>query len=169
MAKKKRKGATSSTGVKVPKWEPHAKRGKTPVFSRVTSPTEATISWCMNRIDWDGPWPWHAMNDKKQRDVYEVLGGLERHTLASAPRATSNKGSKGQIKELTRTLKTADVHDPRGPKELLKRLRTLKLDDADIWELRITGPNRVIFVVYPPSFCHLVFWDPRHECWPSSD
>ncbi|WP_157930772.1 hypothetical protein [Glycomyces xiaoerkulensis] len=52
-------------------------------------------------------------------------------------------------------------------KEAPKRLARLGLDDqTQIWRLRTNGPGRLYGYRVGCVF-HLVFWDPRHEIWPS--
>lgn len=138
--------------------------GKVPVSVKVVSENEATISWCLSRIDWDGEWSWLEMDGDTRERVYRLLGELESHTLKSAPKG-SNEGS---IKDLTNSLKMKSKKKSGPPAKLVNRLGKLEVDDHDgLWEMRVGNKGRVFFVVYRPSFCHLIWWDPNHLVWPS--
>ncbi|MDX3183535.1 hypothetical protein PV334_20015 [Streptomyces sp. ME02-7008A-1] len=52
-------------------------------------------------------------------------------------------------------------------REALGRLDILGLSDMTrIWKLRIGGPGRLWGFLVGNVF-HVVWWDPRHEVWPS--
>lgn len=106
------------------------------------------------------------MDGSTRQRVYRLLADLEGETLKSAPKGNNE----GCIKDLTKSLGQKSKKKSGPPAHLLKRLRKLEVDDHDgLWEMRVGNMGRVFFVVYRPSFCHLVWWDPDHKVWPSKN
>lgn len=133
--------------------------------AKVTSSSEATISWCLSRLDWDGDWSWRDMDNEMRERVYGLLAALEEHTLGTAPKGKAE----GCLKDLTRSLGEKSKKKTGPPAHLINRLSKLEVDDhGGLWEMRVGNTGRVFFVVYPPSFCHLLWWDPDHKVWPTS-
>lgn len=109
------------------------------------------IRW--TRFDYEGPW---CIGVSPSVDIVNLMKRLQAMEHLSPLHVF--RGDPGK-----------DYGDPaRLPnREARKRLDHLGLaDETNISRLRISGPGRLYGFRRDPEF-YAVFWDPKHEIWPS--
>jgi hypothetical protein len=130
--------------------------GKTPVLPR-TLPSADTSrrrpSWRFGMVDNDGPWPLTACAGGELHEVLERLRSFETMTCNAL--------------EQSQMLKHYAIEE-MPTRAATDRLRELHLDDMTrLSNFRIGGEPRLHGFMDEDSTFHVLWWDPRHEVWPS--
>jgi hypothetical protein len=111
------------------------------------------ICWRFNLADHDGPWCFHEVDPADLCNVLGQLGQFESMTIGEA-----FSGSPG---------KDYDIEGIPN-REARDRLEAIGLaDQTQISRLRLGGRKRLYGFRLGNVF-HVVWWDPRHEIWPSA-
>jgi len=130
---------------------------KKPIIpSRWPSDTESgrRIAWRIGDAELEGPWPWTALTAADARRVHAFLSQMEKLTWDDACRGGTPR------------IKLERVRD--APQAVKDRLIETQRDDVDeLVNLRLSGVERV-WGVRRGNACHILWWDPRHEVWPSA-
>jgi hypothetical protein len=110
------------------------------------------MCWRFTHADHDGPWCFHEVGSEELCGVLEQLGSFESMTVREA-----FSGSPGK-----------DYNIEGIPnKDAQKRLDAIGLpDQTQISRLRLGGTQR-LYGFRQGNVFHIVWWDPRHEIWPS--
>jgi hypothetical protein len=110
------------------------------------------LCWRFSHTDHDGPWCFHELDSADLCRVLTQLAGFESMTAAEA-----FGGSPGKDYEVE--------HIPN--RRARDRLVSLGLaDQTVISRFRLSGRERLYGFRLDNVF-HVVWWDPRHEVWPS--
>jgi hypothetical protein len=129
---------------------------KTPVVpSRWPTDNESRdrIAWRVGDAEFDGPWPWTALTAADAHRIHAFLAEIEKLTWGDAC-----QGNRPRVK-LER------VQD--APQAVRERLVETKRDDVEhLVNLHIAGEER-IWGVRRGNACHILWWDPCHQVWPS--
>lgn len=112
------------------------------------------ISWRVGDAEVEGPWPWVALTADDALRVHAFLSEMEKLTWDEASRGGAPRIKLERLRDAPPT--------PRS------RLEEMRRDDVDaLVNLRLSGRER-IWGVRRGNACHLLWWDPRHEVWPSA-
>jgi hypothetical protein len=110
------------------------------------------ICWRFEHADHGGPWCFHDVDPRVLCDVLQRLAGFESMRVAEA-----FSGSPG---------KDYDVEGIPN-RRARERLDAMGMaDQTQISRLRLSGKQRLYGFRLGNVF-HIVWWDPRHEIWPS--
>ncbi|ROO88245.1 hypothetical protein EDD29_5908 [Actinocorallia herbida] len=112
------------------------------------------ICWRFTHVDHDGPWGFDRLDGTTLAWMFGQLRSFESMRIDEL---FSQGGHPGKHYETERL-----------PNETaLKRLDDLRLADMTrISRLRLSGAGRLYGFLVDQVF-HVVWWDPRHEIWPS--
>jgi len=111
------------------------------------------LCWRFTHADHGGPWCFHEISPDELCGVLEQLGNFESMTVNEV----FNGGYPG---------KDYDIESIPN-KEAQGRLHAIKLaDQTRISRLQLGGTQRLYGFRHGNVF-HIVWWDPRHEIWPS--
>ncbi|TNM66869.1 hypothetical protein FHN55_12255 [Streptomyces sp. NP160] len=112
------------------------------------------LGWRLGQVDLDGPWGFLKMAPTELRAVLDRLSSFETMTVREVFYTGEEPGKHYSVDDLV--------------KEARDRLTELDLDDETlIARLRIDGPGRVYGFLRESDFWFL-WWDPRHEIYPTS-
>lgn len=116
--------------------------------------SEERVCWRFGHLDLDGPWGLVSLDHERLMMLLGDMAKFESQTINELFHQGEWPG------------KCHDVH--KLPNRVaLARLGALGLSDmTKIWKLRIGGPGRLWGFLVGNVF-HVVWWDPRHEVWPS--
>ncbi|MFE0794724.1 hypothetical protein [Streptomyces mutabilis] len=111
------------------------------------------LCWRFTHVDHDGRWGFDSMDAAVLCEVLRKLADCESMTV-------------GELRMTWRLFKEYDL--PGGLcKEALDRLTALRRDDmTKIHRLEFTGLQR-LYGFLDGNVFHVVWWDPRHEVYPS--
>ena len=117
--------------------------------------SEERICWRFTHLDPEGPWCLAGLEQSEILGLLTAMSQFESQTINEL----FHKGEwPGKCHDVA-TLPNKQAHE---------RLSELGLaDQTKIWKLRINGPGRVYGFLTGNVF-HVVWWDPKHEVWPSS-
>jgi hypothetical protein len=119
------------------------------------SGSESRICWRFTHLDDDGPW---GLGGLSQAETVELLTAMTKFESQTINELFHTGEWPGKCHDVT-TLPSKVARD---------RLVELGLSDqTKVWKLRIGGPGRLWGFLVGNVF-HVVWWDPRHEVWPSS-
>ncbi len=105
-------------------------------------------------MEFDGPWSWADISPTKLLEVHRLLAEMEKLTWDEAM-----AGWRGRIS----IYRLSDCPNP----DVLDRLVVIRRDDIEqIVQIHMSGQER-IWGVRRGNACHLLWWDPDHEVWPS--
>lgn len=111
------------------------------------------LVWKFEDVDHDGPWAFDALTAADTADLVQKLGSFESMTI----RDVFYKGDEPG--------KHYDVDDmPEAAQRAL--LETRHSDATKLARLRLSGAKRLYGVLYEHTF-KVLWWDPRHEVFPS--
>lgn len=115
---------------------------------------KATPVWSLEALDLDGPFGWRRFGPTVVTGVLKSLRGFETMTLGEIFTDSRKQNHKVSVERLSTKAQ--------------RRLEELKLDDQDeLWQLRLTGTQRVWGLRNKAVFS-LLWWDPDHEVYPSA-
>jgi hypothetical protein len=117
-------------------------------------PRDATerIVWRLARMDLDGKWGWRRLDIAHLERVVQQLKGFEGMTVGELFNRSGNK----------------PIPATNICKEARDRLVEIQADDLDeLWELRLTGKNRV-WGTRSGHIYQVLWWDPDHTVCPSA-
>ncbi|WP_432077790.1 hypothetical protein [Streptomyces sp. YPW6] len=116
--------------------------------------SEDRVCWRFSHLDLDGPWGLVSLDHERLMVLLTDMAKFESQTVNELFHQGEWPG------------KCHDVHTLPN-RAALARLDELGLSDmTKIWKLRIGGPGRLWGFLVGNVF-HVVWWDPRHEVWPS--
>jgi hypothetical protein len=122
--------------------------GKQPRAAPVPQKAADRIVWRLARLDLDGEWGWRKLDVAHLERVLQQLKNFEGMSVGELFNRSGNK-------RIPATKICKNARD---------RLGEIQADDLDeLWELRLTGKNRVWGHVY-----HVLWWDPDHTVCPST-
>jgi hypothetical protein len=119
----------------------------------VEVPDDSTekIVWRLARLDLDGEWGWRKLDAGHLERVVQQLKHFEGMTIGEL-------FNRGGNKRIPAENICKDARD---------RLDEIQADDLDeLWELRLTGKNRV-WGSRSGHVYHVLWWDPEHTVCPS--
>ena len=148
---------SSSEARKVPSASVPSASGKQPALPRVSLPGADTSrrrpSWRFGLVDDDGPWPLSVCTAADLREMFSRLRSFETMTCSAL--------------EQSQMLKHYDI-EKIPARAAVDRLRELRLDDMTrLSNFRIGGEPRLHGFMDADSTFHVLWWDPKHEVWPS--
>ncbi|MGW5273608.1 hypothetical protein ACWEQP_13670 [Streptomyces sp. NPDC004044] len=112
------------------------------------------VCWRFAHLDLDGPWGLVSLDHERLMVLLSDMAKFESQTINELFHQGEWPG------------KCHDVHTLPN-RAALARLDAIGLPDmTKIWKLRIGGPGRLWGFLLGNVF-HVVWWDPRHEVWPS--
>ncbi|MGW5352180.1 hypothetical protein ACWERV_16925 [Streptomyces sp. NPDC004031] len=117
--------------------------------------SDSRICWRFTHVDNEGPWGLAGLSQAETAELLAAMTKFESQTINELFHMGEWPG------------KCHDV-DTLPSKEARDRLVALGLSDqTKVWKLRIGGPGRLWGFLIGNVF-HVIWWDPRHEIWPSS-
>lgn len=139
-----------------PKQRPVATGAPVKEHPRPALPAASTsgdrICWRFRHTDHDGPWCFHAVDSNDLCRVLGQLANFESMTVAEA--FGGSPGKDYNIEDIPNTQARA-------------RLEVLRLaDQTSISRFQLSGRERLYGFRLGNVF-HVVWWDPRHEIWPT--
>lgn len=121
----------------------------------VAGQPDSRICWRFEKLDTDGPW---GLSNLPPAQVLELLAAMSQFESQTINELFHTGEWPGKCHDVA-TLPSKQARD---------RLVELGLSDqTKIWKLRIGGPGRLWGFLMGNVF-HVVWWDPRHEIWPTS-
>lgn len=129
---------------------------KNPIVSRwpTRQQSEERISWRLGDADLEGPFPWTSVDLDKARGIHKFMAEMEKLSWGEAL-----QGKAARVTVVSTSGVCSDAFD---------RLTATKRDDTeDLVEFRLSGVER-IWGVRRGNACHVLWWDPDHEVWPST-
>ncbi|HEU0015572.1 MAG TPA: hypothetical protein VFQ45_17985 [Longimicrobium sp.] len=106
--------------------------------------------WAFRIVDLGGPWCWGNLGGAALVEVLQRLRDLETMTWHAIAATGSHAVGVGGLCKRARD-----------------RLAEIEQDDVDeLFSLRVTGPRRV-FGIRHGGVLRILWWDPRHEVYPS--
>jgi hypothetical protein len=106
-------------------------------------------------MDMSGDFGWHLIAEAELKRVQEWMGQIEGRTWDEA--CSGRAGCKSV---------SLDSNEPPAQK-MMARLQEMQKDDVDnIYEFHLDGLTR-FWGLRRGYVCHLVWWDPNHQLWPS--
>lgn len=128
--------------------------GKKPYREFTPEDPEGKVIVLFSRVDVGGPWCLTKIKPTDHAALLERIAGFESMTVNEVFHNGEEPG-----KDYT----LAELPNPQA----LKRLRQLTFDDRDdISRLRVNGPGRLYGFRERERF-YVLWWDPKHEVWPS--
>lgn len=127
------------------------KKKKRPVPGAPIDGEDPCLVFGLQLIDSGGRWPWSDVSASHMKAITDKCKAWEK-------------------------MKQSELFGPGGNKRIpmenlipdaQTRLRDLELDDYEIWELRVTGKQR-IWGVRSGHVFYPVWWDPKHQVCPST-
>ena len=112
------------------------------------------LCWRFRHVDHDGPWGFDRMTGDELAGLMRSLAGFETMTMAEAFNG-GHPGKDYDIEEIP-TVQARERLDAIGLADMTK-----------ISRFRLTGTQR-LYGFRVANVFHVVWWDPRHEIWPSS-
>jgi len=129
-----------------------AKR-RDPVAAGGASTSNDPVRFCFSLLDHNGPWPLHTEESEKLREVLEKMAEYERRSWAEVTTSQSYE-SYGDMSTCPN-------------RDAIHRL-TENYEGLDhIGRFRLSGRERLYGVRRGGDFL-ILWWDPRHEIWPST-
>lgn len=105
-------------------------------------------------MDHDGPWNFAQLGQEKLLYILCKLSKFE--SMAMHQLFAGNPGKDYQVEEIPN-------------KDARARLEAARLaDQTQISRLQLSGPERLYGFRDEHNVFHVVWWDPRHEIWPST-
>ncbi|WP_200827512.1 hypothetical protein [Thermomonospora echinospora] len=105
-------------------------------------------------MDHEGPWGFDKVEPETLRWLFDRLGQLETMTVNEIFNRGDYPGKDYDVETIPNV-------------EALDRLEQIGLADmTKIWCLRLQGEPRLYGFLHGHVF-HIVWWDPKHEIWPS--
>lgn len=149
MARKPRKGVAPLGGPTRPK--PVADLSR---LLPAAANSDDRICWRFGHVDDDGPWGLKCLNAGQWAELFAQLVQFESMTIHELFHRGDEPGKHYDV---------AAIPNPMA----LERLEQMQLSYMDrISRLRIGGTGRLYGFLHANAF-HVVWWDPRHEVWPS--
>jgi hypothetical protein len=113
------------------------------------------MSWRFGFVDHEGPWSFEEVSAPEFCSVLRKLRDLESMTVSEVFSGSGQPGKDYTISEI-----------PNGAAYL--RLEEMGLADmTKMSALRLGGESRLWGFRHDRSIFYIVWWDPRHEIWPS--
>jgi hypothetical protein len=113
------------------------------------------LCWRFTHVDHDGPW---GFGDTDTASLRQIMNGLANFESMTVNEAFLRGGYPGKDYDVE-AIPTKAAHD---------RLEAMGMPDmTKIWALRLGGEPRLWGFLLGNIF-HVVWWDPRHEIWPST-
>lgn len=111
------------------------------------------LAWRFTHADHEGRWRFCDLQGDELRDVLQKMSHLESMTV-------------GEVRATRKLFKEYEL--PGGLiDEAIQRLVDMGRDDMTaIHRLEFTGTQRLYGFLHSNVF-HVVWWDPKHEIWPS--
>lgn len=130
---------------------------KQPQIDNSISPdniNEKRLVWKLCHIDFDGPWNWFNLNNRKK--IQEVIKKMKNFETMLW----------GELKRARRNSPCHPIPRENLCSKAKQRLIDLKLDDIDdLYELVMNGKNRIWGIKQAEIIC-LLWWDPDHSVYP---
>lgn len=125
---------------------------RVPAKATSLPPSDGLLRVRLGRLDLDGPW----CLTREPGDLMKVLAAIKSwETMRTLDAFGGHPGKDYALKDLP----NKDAH---------RRLAELNLDDQEsICRMRVDGPGRLYGFRQNDDFWAL-WWDPRHEIWPSA-
>jgi hypothetical protein len=112
------------------------------------------LVWRFNQIDREGTWSPANITPPEIANLFDKMASFESMTLGEIFAPGSEHGKSYEVAGM--------------PAHSQKRLQDLERDDeTEIVRLRCGGAPRLYGFLREHVF-HVLWWDPRHEVWPSS-
>ena len=111
-------------------------------------------SWRVSSVQMSAPYGWHQLTATELAHVRERLSAFETMTWNEIF---------VQSKKHNHPIAVADLRCPKARKWMETKLP----DENTLWTLRFSGAERV-WGIFSEGAYRIVFWDPRHEIYPST-
>lgn len=116
---------------------------------------DSQISWRFTYLDADGPWSLSGLSHEETLELLAAMSQFESQTINELFHMGEWPGKCHDVVTLPN-------------KQARDRLVEMGLSDqTKIWKLRIGGPGR-LWGFLTGNIFYVVWWDPRHEVWPSA-
>jgi hypothetical protein len=116
--------------------------------------SERRPCWRFSHVDHDGPWGFAEVKPAELCQILRCLASFETMTLNEIFHSGGYPGKDYDVATIPN-------------REALQRLEEMGLaDQTKIWALRLQGEPR-LYGFLDENIFHVVWWDPKHEVWPS--
>ncbi|QSZ47248.1 hypothetical protein [Arthrobacter sp. D5-1] len=115
---------------------------------------ERKLVWRFNQIDREGQWSPTNIASSELGNLFDKMASFETMTIGEIFAPGSEHGKSYEVSKM--------------PAPSQRRLQDIERDDeTEIVRLRCGGAPRLYGFLREHIF-HILWWDPRHEVWPSS-
>jgi hypothetical protein len=104
------------------------------------------LSWHLSGVDFGGEWSWANLDSAHLATLHEKLLDYEQTPL----------------QQLKRQKRAAQIPTTDVTVKAQNRLKTIKRDDSQVWELRLGHEKWRVWGVIRETIFYFLWWDPDH-------